>query len=214
MEFAERQNQQHDHLGFFVFVAFALHLMLILGISFATDLAEYNAPQLEVTLAQYQSREAPEDARFVAQANQAGSGTLAERAELTTRRQAEFSDNRIRELGGAPLVTEVKPQAREDAIVTTVNDALRQVVQKPVEEEPEPVFSAAVDPEIRKLSESIASLEASEEIDRTLGARSRRCRLPSQLAHPGRGGGQPTLPISVSTVRHLRRPATAGRDSL
>ncbi len=160
MEFAERSAPQHDHLGFFVFIAFALHLMLILGISFTTDRSDNSTPQLEVTLAQYMSREAPEDARFVAQANQAGSGTLAERAELTTRRQAEFSDNRIRELGGAPLITEVQPQAREDAIVTTINEALRQVTQEPVEEEPEPVFSAAIDPEIRKLSESIASLEA------------------------------------------------------
>ena len=86
----EQSSPQHDHLGFFVFVAFALHLMVILGITFANDGSDYVTPQLEVTLAQFRSSEAPEDARFVAQANQAGSGTLAERAELTTRRQAEF----------------------------------------------------------------------------------------------------------------------------
>ena len=134
--------------------------MVILGITFANDGSDYVTPQLEVTLAQFRSSEAPEDARFVAQANQAGSGTLAERAELTTRRQAEFSDNRIRELGGAPLETQVQPQRREDAIVTTIGDAVDQIVQNPQEEEPEPVPSAAIDPEIRKLSESIASLEA------------------------------------------------------
>ena len=156
----EQSSPQHDHLGFFVFVAFALHLMVILGITFANDGSDYVTPQLEVTLAQFRSSEAPEDARFVAQANQAGSGTLAERAELTTRRQAEFSDNRIRELGGAPLETQVQPQRREDAIVTTIGDAVDQIVQNPQEEEPEPVPSAAIDPEIRKLSESIASLEA------------------------------------------------------
>ena len=156
----EQSSPQHDHLGFFVFVAFALHLMVILGITFANDGSDYVTPQLEVTLAQFRSSEAPEDARFVAQANQAGSGTLAERAELTTRRQAEFSDNRIRELGGAPLETQVQPQRREDAIVTTIGNAVDQIVQNPQEEEPEPVPSAAIDPEIRKLSESIASLEA------------------------------------------------------
>jgi protein TonB len=160
MEFTERRSPQHDHLGFFIFVAFALHLMFILGVSFVGGASDYHAPQLEVTLAQYQSREAPEDARFIAQSNQAGSGTLAERAELTTRRQADFSDNRIRELGGAPLVTQIQPRPRKDTIVSTINDGPRQVVQDPVDEEPEPVFSAAVDPEIRKLSQSIASLEA------------------------------------------------------
>ena len=151
---------RHDQLGFFVFLAFALHLMIILGVSFASDTNRYAPPQLEVTLAQFRSREAPEDARFVAQANQAGSGTLAERAELTTRRQAEFSDNRIREPGGAPLVTEREPQTRENALVTTINEAIDKVLQKPREEEPEPIVAEGIDPEIRKLSESIASLEA------------------------------------------------------
>lgn len=160
MELTERSTPQHDYLGFFLFLAFSLHLMLILGIGFTAGDPDYVAPQLEVTLAQYRNREAPEDARFVAQTNQAGSGSLAEKAELTTRRQAEFSDNRIREPGGAPLVTQVRPQQREDAIVTTIGQSANQVVKEQQNEEPEPVHSAALDPEIRKLSESIASLQA------------------------------------------------------
>ena len=160
MELTERSTPQHDHLGFFLFIAFSLHLMLILGIGFTAGDPDYVAPQLEVTLAQYRNREAPEDARFVAQANQAGSGSLAEKAELTTRRQAEFSDNRIREPGGAPLATQVRPQQREDAIVTTIGRSPNQVVTEQQDEAPEPVPSAALDPEIRKLSESIASLQA------------------------------------------------------
>ena len=151
---------QHDQLGFFVFLAFALHLMIILGITFANNSDRNATPQLEVTLAQFQSRKAPEDARFVAQANQAGSGTLAERAELTTRQQTEFSDSRIREPGSAPLRQERDPQTREDALVTTLNDAANKVLQKPREEEPEPIPAEGIDPEIRKLSDSIASLEA------------------------------------------------------
>ena len=159
MEYVENAHR-NDQLGFFVFVAFALHLMLILGITFAIDDNDYITPQLEVTLAQFQSERAPEDARFVAQANQAGSGTLAERAELSTRRQAEFSDNRIRELGGAPLETREIPQREENALVTTINQAAEDILQKFQEEEPEPINSAGMDPTIRKLNESIASLEA------------------------------------------------------
>ena len=151
---------QHDRLGFFVFVAFAVHLLIILGITFASNDERYAPPQLEVTLAQFRSRQAPEEARFVAQANQEGSGTLAEQAELTTRRQAEFSDNRIRELGGAPLETEVEAQTREDALLTTITETIDKIMQEPREEEPEPILAEGIDPEIRKLSESIASLEA------------------------------------------------------
>ncbi|MEM0953447.1 MAG: TonB family protein [Pseudomonadota bacterium] len=155
----EQQVPQHDQLGFFVFLAFALHLMLVLGVSFSLDAGRASQPQLEVTLAQFQSQQAPEDARFVAQANQEGSGTLAERAELTTRRQAEFSDNQIRELGGAPVVTQ-QPQQRRDRIATTIADAVNEVLVDTREEEPEPLVAAAIDPEIRKLNQSIASLEA------------------------------------------------------
>jgi protein TonB len=149
---------EHDQLGFFVFIAFTLHLMLILGITFSGDRGNSRAPQLEVTLAQFKSSEAPDDARFVAQANQSGSGTLAERVELTTQRQAEFSDNSIRELGGAPVQSEA--QSRETSLATTINDALREVLEKPAEEEPEPLLSEGIDPEVRKLTETIASLEA------------------------------------------------------
>jgi len=155
----EQQAPQHDQLGFFVFLAFALHLMLVLGISFTQDAGETIPPQLEVTLAQFKSEAAPEDARFVAQANQEGSGTLAERAELTTRRQAEFNDNRIRELGGAPVPTR-QQQRRQDRIATTIADAVNEVLVETLEEEPEPLTSAAIDPDIRSLNESIASLEA------------------------------------------------------
>ncbi|MEE4660607.1 MAG: TonB family protein [Halieaceae bacterium] len=155
----EPQAPQHDQLGFFVFLAFALHMMLVLGISFTHDAGEAIPPQLEVTLAQFRSESAPEDARFVAQANQEGSGTLAERAELTTRRQAEFNDNRIRELGGAPVPTR-QQQRRQDRIATTIADAVNEVLVETLEEEPEPLTSAAIDPDIRSLNESIASLEA------------------------------------------------------
>jgi protein TonB len=151
---------QHDQLGFFVFVAFAVHLLVILGVTFAADSRRNAPPQLEVTLAQYRSREAPQDARFIAQANQEGSGTLAERAELTTRRQAEFSDTRIRELGGAPEIVERETRDREDALVTTIGNAVDKILQEPEMEEPEPVLAEGLDPTIRKLSESIASLEA------------------------------------------------------
>jgi protein TonB len=58
------------------------------------------------------------------------------------------------------VVPEQEPQSRENALVTTVNDAVEEILQKPREEEPEPLPAEGMDPEIRKLSNSIASLEA------------------------------------------------------
>lgn len=64
-----------DRFGFTMFMSICVHVMLILGLGF-TMVNERQRPQtLDVTLAQYRSMEAPEDADFIAQANQEGSGS-------------------------------------------------------------------------------------------------------------------------------------------
>lgn len=67
-----RLSTSHDQLGFFLFLALALHLMLILGISFRPQAEQYVAPALEVTLVLQRGAAAPQRARFVAAAHQAG----------------------------------------------------------------------------------------------------------------------------------------------
>ena len=162
METIEHPAPVHDQLGFFLFIAFSLHLMFILGVGFAALPENMATPQLEVTLAQYRSAKAPEETRFIAQSNQQGSGTLAERAELTTRKQADFSDNRIRETGGDAHKRTPRSQSQERLLVTTINDTIDQVMQtrEPPEPQPLPLPTQGLNPEIQKLNETIASLEA------------------------------------------------------
>ncbi len=162
MDIVDHPAPAHDQLGFFLFVAFSLHLMLILGVGFAALPENTATPQLEVTLARYRSDKAPEEARFIAQSNQDGSGTLAERAELTTRKQADFSDNRIRETGADAQMRAPRPESQERSLVATINDTVDQVLQ--IREQPEPrplpLPAQGLNPEIQKLNETIASLEA------------------------------------------------------
>ena len=158
MASARSRAAQSDRLGFFLFLAFALHLMLILGVGFASELQHSITPQLEVTLAQYKSRQAPDEARFIAQVNQQGSGTLSDQPEITTRRLADFMDNRIRQVSAAPQLSE--PQQPEDAVVATINEALEEIFQQLEKSEPDLLEAAGTDPEMRELSDSIASLEA------------------------------------------------------
>ena len=165
----------HDQLGFFLFIAFSLHLMIILGVAFTNEVEKYATPQLEVTLAQYRSDTIREDARFIAQSNQEGSGTLSERAEITTRRRAEFSDNRIRDLGAAERPDRQEQAAPERSLVTTINNAINDALQPREEPEPTPLLAAGLDPDIRKLNESIASLEA--RLDRQQQAYAERPRV-------------------------------------
>jgi protein TonB len=182
MTTVEYPEQQHDQLGFFLFLAFTLHLMFVLGIGFTTTDDFKPSPQLEVTLAQFQSKQAPKDARFVAQSNQLGSGTEAERAEVTTRRRAEFSDNRIRQTTAAPL-DKPHTDATQTPLLNTVNDALDSSLQQKQEPEPEPLQATGLNPEIRQLTETIASLEAKlDEQQQAFAKRPRVRRLTSLSA--------------------------------
>lgn len=152
------QSTGSEALGFFAFLALSLHVIVILGVGFAASDQAPVTPQLEVTLARYQSSKAPDDARFIAQANQEGSGTLAEQAEITTRRLADFSDNRIQQTSAS---ARSKPESkREQLAVTTTGAADARIWRKPEAAEPEPLIAAGNDPLLRELSQSIASLEA------------------------------------------------------
>jgi periplasmic protein TonB len=88
----------HDRIGFSLFVAFILHATLIFGISFSAQVRSPSPLSLEVTLAQFQDEEAPENADFIAQTNQQGSGTEIDKTELTTREKPEFRDLQSREV--------------------------------------------------------------------------------------------------------------------
>lgn len=74
-------QHQFDRLGLTVFVALAVHAIVILGISFDFEelLPEKNMPTMEITLVHSHSKEAPEEADYLAQANQKGGGNVEER---------------------------------------------------------------------------------------------------------------------------------------
>ncbi|MFT5594698.1 MAG: protein TonB [Oceanicoccus sp.] len=86
----------YDRFSFAVFMALLVHLLIIFGISFSLPDKHNSATTLDITLAQSADSKAPEEADFLAQANQQGSGTLAERAEMTTTEQADYAAEEIR----------------------------------------------------------------------------------------------------------------------
>ena len=80
-----------DRLNFTLVLAVLVHATVILGVRFGAEDDQYQAPQLEVTLAQYRS-ETPEDAEYLAQWDQRGSGTVSESAEMTTTEKSVFKE--------------------------------------------------------------------------------------------------------------------------
>ncbi len=70
----------NDRLALTLFLAVAVHALIILGISFHADKAtpDYNPPTLDITLVQHKSPEKPEQADYLAQEHQQGGGTTTE----------------------------------------------------------------------------------------------------------------------------------------
>ncbi|NVK37144.1 MAG: energy transducer TonB [Gammaproteobacteria bacterium] len=86
----------YDRFSFAVFVALLVHLLIIFGIGFSLPEKQNSATTLDITLAQTSDSRAPDEADFLAQANQEGSGTLSERAEMTTTELADYAAEDIR----------------------------------------------------------------------------------------------------------------------
>jgi len=72
-----------DRLGFGLFLSLALHAVVFLWFKFQHDLPSSNASDLDVTIVTHFSDRAPEEADYLAQANQQASGTLADAAVPT-----------------------------------------------------------------------------------------------------------------------------------
>lgn len=86
-----------DRLSFTLFVALAFHAVIIFGLSFNSRPSESTSPTLDVTLSQYESEDevTDDEADFLAQNSQQGSGTLEEKAKLQTTEEADIDDNQI-----------------------------------------------------------------------------------------------------------------------
>ncbi len=126
-----------DRLGLTVFVALAFHAIVILGVSFNLTPPENAAlSTMEVTLVSNKSQEAPEDAEYLAQANQLGGGDRREKVRDSSPfanpapapEQGIAPDSR-RALSLPPLPK--KPAQQE---VLTARKATRQTESRPQHE--------------------------------------------------------------------------------
>jgi len=149
-----------DRLSFTLFLAASLHAAIILGVGFSADVNVMESPTVEVTLAQYSDPDAPEDADFVAQSNQLGSGTEDQIEELTATQEADFQATEFQDVIPAPLpaVPETSLERRELlAAITSETDVVTTTDETPLEALVSPTTD---NPTIDALAQEIASLEA------------------------------------------------------
>ncbi|MBB2493928.1 energy transducer TonB [Aquipseudomonas ullengensis] len=150
-----------DRLGFTLFVATLVHVVIILGIVFTPpDPAEIRKT-LEITLSTFKSEEKPKQADYLAQNNQQGSGSLDKKATPKTTHQAPFHDTQVNKVtpASAPPPTQRK-ETTHKAAVATRSPQPQKVVTKHEKDQPKPDAPPAPVFDSTQLSAEIASLEA------------------------------------------------------
>ena len=149
-----------DRLGFTLFIAAVLHALVILGITFDLPTPSELSKSLEITLATQQSEEQPEQADYLAQHNQQGSGTLEEKAAPSTTEEADFQDSEINKVTPQQQVSAPPPVPQEQKVVTTSAPKIDQITTASTKPKPTEAPPSSLHFNMSTLSSEIASLEA------------------------------------------------------
>ncbi|MDT8429100.1 MAG: energy transducer TonB [Pseudomonadales bacterium] len=150
-----------ERFGFTIFLSACIHVMLIAGVGFTFLSESSSAPAIEITLAQYRSEQAPDEADFIAQQNQLGSGILETAEAPATPFAAQFHDQSIQEVQPTPQAPAPNQEERlTDLAVLTARKAEQQISQQldeTIADTNNPLSEQATPEEI---SLAIASLQA------------------------------------------------------
>ncbi len=108
-------------------LALILHTVLLAGLSFTLPAGAPPSVSLEVTLAHHKSNTAPEQADFVAQANQLGSGDQAqtETPQPTTDQLSPFVNQ---DQGQLPAVEQQRSEADQQKMLSRSGEANKTVI--------------------------------------------------------------------------------------
>ncbi|TGN38905.1 energy transducer TonB [Marinobacter confluentis] len=169
------QVSDFDRFSFTLFIALALHAIIVLGITFAPEPPRSSAQTMEITLSQADDEAEPEKADFLAETNQQGSGTEEEPVEMTSPQPSDVSQNEIQPVQPEPpSQTRATPQQQQSVVSTesaSDRSAPEPEVAEPVPEEPLPVREKK---SLMERSLEIASLEARFDQQRQAYARKPR----------------------------------------
>jgi protein TonB len=111
----------YDRLSFTIFLALAFHGLLIFGIVFELSKPDESAPSVTVTLSTSESSEAPDEADFIAQDNQLGSGTLEDAQQITTNKLSPFSSQTIKAVDPINESRAAVAKPIENTTITSIN---------------------------------------------------------------------------------------------
>lgn len=181
MYYLESGYGKHNRLRNALLAALAVHALLILGVTFDIGGGQRYSPQIEITLANRPDSTAPDEARHIAQANQEGSGDQADLAMVSSQALPLPSQG---ESAHQNLPEHADRSARESRDVVATRAAARRVTPREQQErEEQQALLQGISPEVDRLTQEVASLEAElDEQTRTFAERPRVKRLTSVAA--------------------------------
>lgn len=170
MYYQETEDVRNDRMGFAVFLAAAVHLLLIFGLTFEANQARHYDKQIKVTLATQPSDTDPADSKHIAQANQIGLDEEAQpspRAQQVQAQQIAANDIQLREV---PVLTSTSRSKDKQNIKELKRDANAAKL-------------TGINPEVDRLARELENLEATlDDQSRAYADRPRVRRLTSVSA--------------------------------
>jgi protein TonB len=173
-----------DRLSFTTFLAIMIHAAIILGVTFTYVAKKPSTHTMEVTLVQHADKNKPKTADFLAQFNQAGSGTLDEKALITSPTLAEFQDTVIRETSEQqqPRRARKVEQEQKPVVTTSGNSEQKALVDAKIKSPDEGEINNPEKKSLLQRSLEIASLEARLEEQRQIYANRPRIKRLTSLS--------------------------------
>ncbi|MGA0243233.1 MAG: energy transducer TonB [Pseudohongiellaceae bacterium] len=158
-----------------IFLSACAHALLVLGVGFTYLTDANDEATIEVTLAQYRSQIQPDDADFIAQENQTGSGSQDEATVPSSPFLSDLNDADINEVRPAPeaQVLNETPEQPNLTALTSINaeQVIAQQRNAPEQEEKQALSEQSSSEEI---SLAIASLQAQLDLQQQAFARQPR----------------------------------------
>jgi protein TonB len=151
-----------DRLGVTLFVAMAIHSLVILGVSFnRQDRDNRNAPPLtmEITLVQSRQKDAPQEAAYLAQANQAGGGDVKENVRPSSPVASPYTRDEKGDAASNRLATSPQQRPIEQRKVLTAEQSDLHVTKTPAPLQP-PLPQSLESTDLMVRSREIARMEA------------------------------------------------------
>ena len=173
MYYLETGGDKDTQFRYAILIAFAVHAVLILTISFKTSTPmSYLRPQIQITLARQPSTESPQNARQLAQAHQEGNDDDVARSLASSRNNRALVESSQQSVVMQPPQSQV---VQQQDILTFITEAGRQRSTAPKKTLESAIRLPGISPEIDRLNDKLAGLQT--ELDSQTSAYSDQARV-------------------------------------